>query len=424
MSLERTIPATDLTGLEVQLRRGNVTIEEGDPSVVVLVADLGNGVSEADLRIDVENGVLRIIQAPSPHTGGSWGGLNIFDDLGIGSITAQFGRIDLRLALPASLARAAVTTGLGQIAVSQWHGELDVRTGKGDVNLGKGAGRVSAASGMGGVTIAGFSERCQVQTGMGDVAVVGGHGRAEVRTGLGRVRIADAELDLEAHTGKGDLVLDHVSGRAKLATGLGMITVAGAEDLAVEAKSGKGNIELKGTFRAIEAESGFGAITGRIENLRGTADLATGHGEIDFGFASDLVVRFDIATRRGQVTSDVPLVQVGKPGPEGFFSQRFVGTFGAGDVDATVRLRSGHGAIHLQQLPPRSAGADVPSVPTEASPRPAQPETPVEAPPEPAKPEAVSPPPVSPDDQRLKVLEALSRGDISVEEAERRLSAV
>jgi hypothetical protein len=410
MEWERQYPAEGLTAIEIELRRGDVVVETGPPDKVVLRADSGNSVTEADLRIQQGDGVLRIAQV---SIGGGWGG-NFFEDLGrgdfnlerLGELFNRFGRIDLRLAVPPSVRRVSAVSGLGSVRVLQWADEARVRTGKGDVTIGAASGRVDVKCGVGAVRVERFGGSCAIQTGMGEVTVGGGEGEARLHTGVGKVQVADATLNLDANTGMGDVRLERVGGKASLRTGLGELRVVGARDLTLDVQTGKGDLRADGAFGPVRGRSGFGAVIWQASRLGSSVELNTGHGEIDFTFATgNGAIRIDAASGRGRIDSDIPLMQVGQPGPEGFFRQRVVGTAGEGEIRTTVRLRSGAGNVRLHrgEAPP-AAPAEPVAVPVTAS-----------APP-PASAE-VSPQPRT----RLEILQALSQGQITIEEADRRL---
>jgi DUF4097 and DUF4098 domain-containing protein YvlB len=243
---------------------------------------------------------------------------------------------------------------------------------------------------------------------MGDVTVAGGEGVLRIHTGKGTVRLADANVNLDANTGMGEVQLNRTSGDANVRTGFGRLVVEDARNLALEAHTGNGELRLSGEYRSIRAKSGMGAILCHAQNLGSVVDLNTGNGDLDVAFNTDGAVRIDAATGRGRIDSEVPLVQVGQTGPEGFFSKRVVGTAGAGEIQSTVRLRSGNGSIRLRRLGGESTPARPPS-PTAVNINST------------ATASASAPP--APERTRLEVLQALQRGEISIDEAEKLLSA-
>jgi len=405
MPLEQSYPADGLTSVEIEIRRGDMTIEQS-PDSQVLVADFSGGALDVDLRVDQTGDTLRIIQTPV-ESDRDRGGIPLLNDLGLGQLVGQVGRIDLRLRVPATIRRFAVTTGLGSVQVAPWFDNVKVTTGKGEVNLTAGGAQVDVKCGMGSVRIGRIGESGSIQTGMGEVLLGGGEGKVRIQTGKGTVRISDANLTLDANTGMGEVRLERVSGEGNIRTGFGQLLVSDARNLALEAHTGNGELRLSGEFRSIRAKSGFGAIFCNALKLGGVVDLNTGNGEIDVAFGSDGAVRIDAATGRGRIDSEVPLVQVGQTGPEGFFSRRVVGTTGVGEIQSTVRLRSGIGNIRLRHLGGASAQAG--TIPAQAT-----------ASSEPSAPPASAP---TTGRTRLEVLQSLQRGEIGIDEAERLLTA-
>jgi DUF4097 and DUF4098 domain-containing protein YvlB len=420
MAFERSFPSAGVTVLDVEVRRGDVVVDVSPDDRIIVRADFSQGASEGDLRIEQREGTLRVDQPPiGAAVGGNW--FDFLSDFDFERLVGQlgFGRVDLRIAVPASVARVNLKTGLGDARVAQWSEGVTITTGKGDVTLGQGRGPAEVKCGMGAVRVAAFARSCGIQTGMGEVTIGGGQGEARIHTGMGKVVVTDADLRLEANTGMGEVRLERVRGRANVRTGLGALNVADAGTLALEAQTGKGDLHLAGSFQSIRAKSGSGAIFCQVTAVGGPFELNTGHGDVDFGIALNGVgqaIRIDAATGRGRIESDVPLVQVGQPGPESYFGRRLVGTIGDGEVQTTVRVRSGIGNVRLRRL---GAAPQIAASPRAEAPPPAPAPEPTVPPSNPAE-----TPAAAPKRTRLDILEALSRGEITVEEAERQLQAL
>jgi DUF4097 and DUF4098 domain-containing protein YvlB len=431
MPVNQSYASAGVTTIEIELRRGDVGIDVGTGDEIILRADFSSGANEADLRVERVGDALRIIQTPADVPREGFGFLN---DLGLGALVGQIGRIDLRLSVPPGARRLLTTTGLGAVRVAEWTGNLQIRTGKGDVTLGTVDGQSDVKTGMGAVQVERVSGQCTINDGLGDVIVAGGSGAVHAIAGKGAIRVRDASLTLEAKSGMGDVVLERVSGEAKIHSGFGQIAVDEARELVLESQSGNGSIRLSGDFRSIKAKSGMGPIGCQPTRLTGPVDLNTGNGDLDLLLATDQALRIDASTGRGRVNSEVPLVQVGQSGPPGYFSQRLVGTVGSGEIAATVRLRSGNGDIRLRRSAASSAqtgpsagqsaraGSATASASTSAE---ASAGTTfsstitVETHTEQTPSSDAAP---KPGRSRLEVLQALSRGEITVEEAERELT--
>ncbi len=408
MSLEKSFPATGLTAIEIEVRRGDVSIEESTNDEIGLIANFSSGAIDVDLRIDQVDETLRFVHTPS-DVDRDRGGFTFLNDLGLGQLVGQIGRIDVRLRIPATIRRVAVKTGMGSVQIAPWLEDVMVKTGKGEIGLTAGGGRVDLSSGMGAVRLGRVAGSCSINTGMGEVAIGSGEGTARINTGKGTVRVRDANLNLDANTGFGEVELERVGGEARIRTGMGQLHVLDARDLGLEAHTGNGELRLSGEFRSIRAKSGFGAILCYAKKLGGTVDLNTGNGEIDVAFGADGAVRIDAATGRGRIDSEVPLVQVGQSGPEGFFSRRVVGTAGSGEIQSTLRIRSGIGNVRLRHLDREPAQASpTSSVANATGESGAAPASSASA---------------APGRSRLEILQALQRGEINIDEAERLLTA-
>jgi hypothetical protein len=126
--------------------------------------------------------------------------------------------------------------------------------------------------------------------------------------------------------------------------------------------------------------------------------MVTDMGAIDLELPATIKARVDAQTSFGQIHSDFPLVRVGRSGPLGFGGVRMVGSIGEGEPEVHIALRSSKGQISLRRRPDSAAaGADT----TTERPAPTPPEEPTPT-----------------MDSTLAVLEALARGDISVDEAD------
>lgn len=232
----------------------------------------------------------------------------------------------------------------------------------------------------------------EVRTGLGDI-----HGRqiaATVRlvTGKGDVTVQEGRLEGRVRTGLGDVTLHTVCGETVLHTGNGDVVVQQAEQARLSISTGRGNIRLGGgLLERLKARTGMGAIEGACALAPGTHCLHTGSGVISLELPAGQAAQVEASTGMGRVRSDWPLVRVGRPGPAAVGSMRMVGSFGGEDGRAVISLKTGMGNIHLkrQQGPGEAvaaAAADPAHEPT------------LEA--------------------RMAILESLSRGEITVEEAE------
>ena len=163
-----------------------------------------------------------------------------------------------------------------------------------------------------------------------------------------------------------------------------------------------GQLEAYVAHGGVECDSGLSA--------RSAWSIDVRHGDIDISLPTDSEARLDAATRHGDIRSDFPLVRTSRPGPESQFGGRMVGVVGRGDSPSEVNLSVMHGNISIRA----AAGARQRKQPREAA---------TSGGSEPAAPAAQAPSGDSSSgaDPRLAILESLSKGEITVEEAVRLL---
>ncbi|MGE5140009.1 MAG: DUF4097 family beta strand repeat-containing protein [Rudaea sp.] len=209
-----------------------------------------------------------------------------------------------------------------------------------------------------------------------------------------------------------------------------------ADHEGIGAAIGKGDIELAGVQAAncaVRVASGDIKIErGQVENLnvsgsRGDVDcrdvmplgewsMDVTRGDIHLSLPADTNARIDAATRHGDIDSEVPLVRVGRPGPEARRGGRMVGTVGAteGRV-AAISLTTMAGDIEIEyrrgemRHEPQPAAAAAAAAPAAAA-RPQESDRPA--------------PGGAGLDSQFAVLQALSKGEISVDEAEQLLKSL
>ncbi len=137
---------------------------------------------------------------------------------------------------------------------------------------------------------------------------------------------------------------------------------------------GKGNAKLEGG-RIADLEVGLGGGDIECESCMPTGHWAvkTDHGDIRLALPSDAVARLDVATRRGEIRSGMPLVRVPRQGPEASQGGRMVGTIGsiAADRMPDVHLTTLYGDIKIESRPEVSKYSETPTAETASSPEPA-----------------------------------------------------
>ncbi|MDI3317582.1 MAG: DUF4097 family beta strand repeat-containing protein, partial [Bacillota bacterium] len=284
-------------------------------------------------------------------------------------VSQEGSRVRIQMPRRAGLLFAALQAAELEVTVPATLAGYYVRT-TGDVGLTglAASGRVEVKAGD--VRADSCSGELVIQSGAGDVEVVGHRGSLTIQSGAGDIEVRDGTLEtLKLRSGAGDVdCAARISRQATIHTGAGSVTLRPETD---------GDAE-------IEVQSGFGDISLHLDGVRGgRLEMQTGAGSID----GDVGIRFG---RRGGI---------------GVHSADVLGP-GSG----RIRLTTGAGSIRLHGEP-RAAEA--------APARPAGPPGPA-AEAGPTGPRAPAAPARRFGDAR-EVLEALARGEITTDEADRLL---
>jgi len=362
-----------------------------------------------------------------------------------------------------------VKLGKGDIAFQNVQADIAVKLGMGDVEISNGSGATAVSLGKGDVGISGRDGVVAVKLGMGDVSVRRSTGLIAVSTGKGDIAIVDAIADIDVKCGSGDVaVVRPQGGTILINSGNGDVAVQGGEATSVSVRSGKGDIhssvrllaheaeltstadeddfDLNGDFddfdpgdsfsigdlefeasddgvrigrgnrsilkmgpdgiqiRGSNREISLGPDGIRLGGPKETASdgseqftFETGRGDVQVDLPSDLHVRVEVLAT-GDVQSEVPLVSVARPGPRGTM-KRLVGVSdGAGrGPRVNLRVRTKRGDVALRSVRVQSRVQTAPRPEDDA---------------------------VDRDEQARVILEALARGDLSVNEAERLLEGL
>ena len=118
---------------------------------------------------------------------------------------------------------------------------------------------------------------------------------------------------------------------------------------------GRGNAKLEGgLIGELSMIAGHGDVECESVLPAGDWSIKTSHGNIDLALPSNTRAQLDVATRHGDIRSDIPLVRVARPGPETRHGGRMVGTVGQAegktghstpDMRARVRIKAGDWVI-------------------------------------------------------------------------------
>jgi hypothetical protein len=221
---------------------------------------------------------------------------------------------------------------------------------------------------------------------------------------------------LSVQTGSGDVELEDIEARACfLRLSRGNLKLDRAYLNNAEINLSRGNIECKSIVPM------------------GDWILKTIRGNIQLSIPSNVGARLDMATRNGNIHSEIPVVRVTRQGPESYGGQRMVGTIGpdTGGNVPELRLAAIHGNIEIVSQSPVNINLSGPE--SEDAPAPLS-DVPIFLPavsstissqprlgPNENKETAASVLTEPASDTRLEILKALSQGKISVSEADRLL---
>jgi DUF4097 and DUF4098 domain-containing protein YvlB len=382
MEIERSFSAAEIKQVDLRIALGDLTATAGDGNQIGLRARLRSN-DETELEVAVADGVLLVKNRASE----GWLGRN-------------GNRIDVGLTVPRDAAVVVTAkTGLGDINVEGVAGLREVHTGKGDVR---------AVDGGSALTI---------KTGKGDVMVHNWRGDLHVTTGKGDVAVSDLTGGLQMVTGAGDTAVKHWQAGSganhQIKTGSGDVALSDARAEGLEVTTGRGDCALRQVgLRSLHAKTGYGDLILEGDPRGGQWEVRTGKGDISLALPATVAARVEAATRHGSVRSELPQVKVARPGPVSQHGGRTIVVIGD-EPRAEIRLETNKGDISV-----RAAGVGSTAVTVERQPTGMKAETlyavRVEQPVQPAAIAHKGPDKSS----ALTILESLSRGEISVDEAE------
>jgi DUF4097 and DUF4098 domain-containing protein YvlB len=382
MEIDRRFDLAEIKQVDIRIGLGDLTATAGSGNQIRLRARLRSD-DESELETTVVDGVLLV----KNRSDNGWLGRSA-------------GRIDLELTVPRNAAVAVLAkTGLGNVNVEGVAGLSAVHTGKGDVRA------------------AGGSSPLTIKTGKGDVAVRGWRGELNVTTGKGDVAVSDLTGGLQMVTGAGDTMVERWQGgdgaANEIKIGSGDVALRDARAQGLEVTTGRGDCALRHVaLRSLRAKTGYGDILLEGDPLGGQWEVRTGKGDLSLALPTTAAARIEAATRHGSVRSELPQVKVARPGPVSQHGGRTIMVIGD-EPRAEIRLETTKGDIGV-----RSAGLTATTVLVERPP--AGKETAVQYP---VRVEtSVEPSSIAQSlpqkGSAMSILESLSRGEISVDEAE------
>lgn len=224
---------------------------------------------------------------------------------------------------------AAVHLGCGRIDANNVVGDLNLRTRSG------------------GVTANDVTGSLRIDTGSGDVDARKVQGDLDVDTGSGSVKVSEvrgaAKVNLD--TGSGDVDVNGITAKMlKVDTGSGGVDLRDVEADDVAVDTGSGGVDGAGVAaKDLKVETGSGGVEFELVKMGGGRyEIETGSGGVRLDMPRSVSARFDVHTGSGGIDADLEGVALTR-------HERHAARFKVGAGDATVRVATGSGSIHLTQ---------------------------------------------------------------------------
>lgn len=201
---------------------------------------------------------------------------------------------NLRIALPAG-SHVVVRNAVGAVrSDGPLEGNLQVRTGSGDVRMSAYSGQLGVRTGSGDVTVGSVTGESTIATGSGDVLVRKMVGNGSLDTGSGDVTVESVSAGkLSVDTGSGDVVVRNgMSGRLLAKTGSGSVQLLGVEVQELNARTGSGDVVIRSSLaqaKEVVAKTGSGDVeifAGPQASFDITSSLGSGDLEVGYRDAS------------------------------------------------------------------------------------------------------------------------------------------
>lgn len=311
--------------LRANVEKGDITVRAGDDWHLEWSANDGE---EPQLQRD--GSVIHVRQAPK-----------------MGFFGWQ--KLDLRLTVPASLDRIELGTGSGTVEAEGVSATaIGVTSGNGKIRLHQTRANTSITTGNGKIDVEDHTGDLTAATGNGKIQVENVEGEIHLNTGNGKIEVVKTDGRFHASTGNGELSLTAVSGEADINTGHGKVLIDQPRSLVVRGTTAMGSVRIRGgSVRFINLNSMMGDVECSAHLEPGKHALATAMGNVTVAVAAGSRARIDAQTSFGRIESDFPLVQVGRSGPMGFGGIRMVGSVGDGEADVDVHVRTAKGRLRI-----------------------------------------------------------------------------
>jgi Putative adhesin len=185
------------------------------------------------------------------------------------------GSVDVQIELPAG-SRVSGHAGVGALSCTGRIGDCRYRTGVGDIRLDE-AGQVELKTGAGDITLNRVEGRAEVTTGSGALGIGMIDGAAVIRNGNGDTWIGEVAGDAQVNAANGTISIDLARATVAAKTANGHVRVGEVQRGVVVAHSAFGSVEVgvrKGVAAWLDLDTKFGAVQNELD-----ASGAPGPGE-------------------------------------------------------------------------------------------------------------------------------------------------
>jgi DUF4097 and DUF4098 domain-containing protein YvlB len=242
----------------VELGVGDIQISAGERTETTVEVRPSDASKKSDVaaaeqtRVEYANGLL-LVKAPKGWRQYTFRGgnesISVQIDLPAGSrVTADAGVVTLRSS--GRLGDCTFKTGVGDIQVEET-GALELKTGAGDIGLGRATGHVEITTGSGALRIGSIDGSAVIKNSNGDTSIGEVTGDLRVSAANGKISVGHAHSTVTAKTANGDVRLGEV------------------ERGAVVADTGSGNLEVGIRNRVaawLDLNTGFGEVHNSLDH--------------------------------------------------------------------------------------------------------------------------------------------------------------
>lgn len=244
------------------------------------------------------------------------------------------GESALSVSIPVALPRCTLEVEQGQLNITNPRGVVECRVQEGDIVLHGGEAEINLTAGSGAVNVSRLR---------GSILLIGGSGD---------ISLSELAAATTIRAGSGQILLDRITAdEIKIAAGSGGIAVRDCVADVFLLEAGSGDVEVSsGRLGQITVRTGSGGIDCRTVFGSQLQSFASGSGSISVAIPRDLPARVEATTNRGNIESEIPLVSVSQRGPRSRRTRRQVGSIGTGEPRAEVSIRTSSGDVRLSWL--------------------------------------------------------------------------